>query len=529
MFARLDLGAQGNVGFWDKTSLIARYSKQDTNGAKTGATNPSSKLANLLDSDVKSMTYHAMSGIDGIVRTYHFRKVGSYPLFTTVGLADEDFLEEWKKDSIGIATLAALFVIATLVSTVMAHKAWKRRESDQRTMRIQEDEYTQKLQQSNQEAESAWHRLELILSSVGEGICGVDLDGKITFINPSARKLLGWSHDEGIGFQLHEHSHHHRSDGTEYNRINCPIFRTLHDGIARHVNDEVYWRKDGTSFPVEYTVAPLKQNGQITGVVNVFRNISERKLFEAELIESKHAAEAANLAKSRFLATMSHEIRTPMNGILGMAQLLAMPNVAEAERLDFADTILQSGNTLLSLLNDILDLSKIESGKMRLEISQTDPQDVIDDCVSLFSETAHSKGLTLEGVWTGSEGAIYLSDANRIRQMLNNLVNNAIKFTAQGFVRVEATEVSCDGEHAIIRFTVSDTGIGISSEKQNILFSAFTQADSSTTREYGGTGLGLSIVRSLSRQMGGDAGVVSTEGKGSQFWFEVRTSPAQCS
>ena len=248
----------------------------------------------------------------------------------------------------------------------------------------------------------------------------------------------------------------------------------------------------------------------------------QRKRAEEEALRAKDTAEAANLAKSQFLATMSHEIRTPLNGVLGMAQLLLKPELGDAERQEFARTILNSGQTLLTLLNDILDLSKVEAGKLDLAPVACDPRQIVEETGALFGELAKSKDVTIESAWRGAPGRRYLADSVRLRQMLSNLVGNAIKFTEHGSVRVNAAEVESNAGKAVIEFAVTDTGIGIPSDKLFLLFTPFSRVDGSDTRQYGGTGLGLSIVRSLAELMDGDAGGDSELGKGSRFWFRIR-------
>ena len=278
---------------------------------------------------------------------------------------------------------------------------------------------------------------------------------------------------------------------------------------------QVIWVHDRGQVVVrDATGAPIRMVGSI-------RDITERKENELALIEAKQAAEAATVAKSRFLATMSHEIRTPMNGILGMAQMLLTTEVSEENRRDYARTILNSGQSLLRLLNDILDYSKVEAGKLTLEPMVFKPEQLIFEVQSLFAEAARSQGLALHGAWQGKDIS-YEADANRIRQMLSNLIGNAIKFTARGEIRITAREIAQTADGATLEFAVNDTGPGIPAEKQALLFQPFSQADSSTTRQFGGTGLGLSIVKNLARLMNGDAGLESTPGKGSRFWFRIQ-------
>jgi len=242
----------------------------------------------------------------------------------------------------------------------------------------------------------------------------------------------------------------------------------------------------------------------------------------AELSRAVTAAKSANEAKSRFLATMSHELRTPMNGVLGMAQLLLSGPVDNSKTQNYARTILHSGQSLLTLLNDILDLSKIESGTQTLDAGMVNPVELLQNTQALFANNAHGKGLKLSVRWKGPHGRRYRGDANRLQQMLSNLTNNAIKFTTVGEVSIEATEIHQQDGSATVEWAVQDSGMGIPKHKMPLLFQPFSQVDDSTTRQFGGTGLGLSIVKSLAQLMDGQVGVDSKEGEGARFWIRLR-------
>ena len=239
-----------------------------------------------------------------------------------------------------------------------------------------------------------------------------------------------------------------------------------------------------------------------------------------ELREARDAAEGANKAKSDFLATMSHEIRTPMNGVMVMAELLAAAELQPRQQR-YAEVIVRSGQSLLTIINDILDLSKIEAGKLELEQVEVSPCRVIDDVMSLFWERASSKGLDLAAFVTPDVPHRIIGDPVRLNQVLSNLVNNALKFTESGHVAVYVRSLGRTGDRVSLEFSIIDTGIGIPPDKVGKLFEAFSQADQSTTRKFGGTGLGLAICKRLVEAMGGDIRVESAEGKGSRFVFRI--------
>jgi len=533
------------------------------------------------------------------------------------------------------------------------------------TIKNEEDEIThfvavkediteqKKIRESLRESEE---KSRLLLESVGEGIFGVGLDGKLAFMNPAANRMLGFGPEELISKDIHEKIHHSHADGSAYPKSECPMHLTHADGTDHHIADEVLWRKDGSSFPVEYTSMPIKKDEQVVGAVVTFMDITERKKAEEaaehaailirekeaqlstavnsmvggifmidknlnfqltneqfhelydfpkeqakkgmpfinllhtrakrgeygpgdpeelvakrlgiyndpaqakqltlyedkvpgnrttevyraptqdggfvfvineiterkkaedELRIAKETAVEATKAKSEFLANMSHEIRTPMNAIIGMAHL-ALKTDLTAKQYDYLKKVDSSAKSLLGIINDILDFSKIEAGKLDMESVDFQLEDTLDNISTLVGIKTQEKGLELLFKTDASVPTALVGDPLRLGQILINLSNNAVKFTDVGEIVVSTELVKKDKAQVTLKFSVQDTGVGMTSEQAAKLFQPFMQADSSTTRKYGGTGLGLTISKRLAEMMGGEIWAESEQGRGSTFSF----------
>ncbi|MEQ1580583.1 MAG: PAS domain-containing protein [Steroidobacteraceae bacterium] len=355
-------------------------------------------------------------------------------------------------------------------------------------------------------------RASHILHSSADGLYGVDANGRITFINRAACEMLGRAESEMIGQQADALFHHSRPDGTPYADGESPCHAAVRTGASIRVDNEVHWHADGHAIPVMYAVHPMFDNGINTGAVISFVDVSTQR---AAALAQEHALIAAeNLAQVRrdFLANMSHEIRTPLNGVLGFAQLGRRQYNDSAKARRAFDKILSSGSLLLGVINDVLDFSKIEAGRIDIDKTEMVVSNVIDEVIDHVSERAHIKGLQLRVERGSGLPRTCVCDALRLRQVLLNLLTNAVKFTEAGSVTLS---VSRSGDDLL--FTVTDTGIGMTREQLQRLFNPFQQADSSTTRRFGGTGLGLAISKNIMELMGGDIRVASQLGLGSRF------------
>ncbi|SDH08032.1 response regulator [Propionivibrio dicarboxylicus] len=361
-------------------------------------------------------------------------------------------------------------------------------------------------------------RSRLILSSVDNGIVGLDTSGSITFANPAASSMLGYSEEEFTAADLHSLVHHSRADGSPFPAAECSMYHTLIDGRSRTIDDEVLWCKDGTALPVEYSTTPIRKDDQLIGTVIAYRDITERKRAEDAMREAKRIAEDATKAKSDFLANMSHEIRTPMNAIIGMSQLALQTGLDKRQR-NYIDKVHRAGKNLLGIVNDILDFSKIEAGRLSMESISFHLEDVLDNLANLLGIKAVDKGIELLFDIAPDVPSLLIGDPLRLGQILINLGNNAVKFTETGEIVIAIRCHEITAESIDLHFSVHDTGIGMTTKQCARIFQSFSQADSSTTRKYGGTGLGLAISKNLVELMHGSIWADSAPGKGATFHF----------
>lgn len=352
----------------------------------------------------------------------------------------------------------------------------------------------------------------------------VDRKGRITMISPSVFKRMGYTPDEVLG-----------QDITQYfidaNEIRHAMFKLARNRSLRNFEASMR-RKDGSERQFMFNMLMLNDGPGSDSVVAVLaRDITELKRQSAELVKAKNEAERSLKVKEQFLANMSHEIRTPMNGVIGMIDLLNDTQLDEEQR-SYVKTVKRSSETLLNILNDILDLSKIEAGKMVLHESPVAFKEIFEKLIALFGQQANSKNNELTYHLGPDLPTFVIADQTRLLQVLSNLTSNAIKFTENGTIRVEATLLSKHGKFNRIRVDVRDSGIGISPQNINLLFNSFSQVDTSSRKSFGGTGLGLAISKELATLMKGEIGVDSTVGMGSSFWFtielkETSISPTQ--
>ena len=432
----------------------------------------------------------------------------------------------------------------------------KQQEEDIRNMNaaleIKVEERTEQLAKTNEilhkeieermqveiELQKSEKNVRLLLDSTAEAIYGVDTEGNCTFCNSSCITMLGYERTEQLlGQNMHSLIHHSYSDGSKFQVEDCSIYKAFITEKGTHIDDEVFWRADGNSFPVEYWSYPIFKNGSISGAVVTFLDITERKRAGNEIKKAKTEAEQANVAKSEFLSRMSHELRTPMNSILGFAQLMDMGELNPAHKKG-VNQILKSGKHLLDLINEVLDISKIEAGHLTISPEPVEIGGIISEAIDIVRHLAEENQISLEFDPSISKEFFVKADRQRLKQVLLNLINNAVKYNrVGGSVKVEcgigsrqlavsSQQQTEDSRLKTVRISVTDTGMGLVQENIEKLFNPFVRIDAERTGVEG-TGLGLTISKKLIEAMGGKIGVESERGKGSTFWVELMQSESQ--
>jgi PAS domain S-box-containing protein len=485
LLSGLNLGPHGIALLRDAdTALITRVPAIAGPSGQIGAKGFSRELEAIIASGATAGTYHTTGTADGIERTNSYRRLSALPFHLVAGLGSEDYLAAWRRSLLNYGVLVVLFQAITVASAILLWRAYRR-------------------------TSEANERSHLLLQRASDGVHILDSHGNVIEASDSFCRMLGYRREEVLGMNARQWDARYSAEEI------APFVAGLLETPELSLFETRHRRKDGSTIEVEVSSYALTLGGEQVLYASS-RDITERKQAERTILAAKEAAESANRAKSEFLANMSHEIRTPMNGVIGMAQLLQQTALDE-EQQEYARVIRSSADALLTIINDILDLSKIEAGRLEITTAAFSPRQVLGELCDLLAPQGRAKGVQLAlqvadpvPEWLGG-------DAGRLRQILGNLLGNALKFTEQGSVSLTADVAEQQGQTLWLRFTVSDTGIGMSADTLARLFTPFYQAESSTTRRYGGTGLGLSISRRLAELMGGSIECASTPGQGSRF------------
>lgn len=510
VFRSISVGSAGTLGLFDADRRIyLRIPDPQGMSDEEGVRFNSPQTIEALAQGKTEAVYESVSSVDGVLRTVGFRKVDSYPLYVLVALSNEEYLGEWRSEVRNHAVFLFILGLTSaflFVALVRSHRIRERVLEQILVKDAQLEKTVEALSFSEARFRTLTEGLPQMswvkdrfgqtqyLSRQWSDFTGrpmaelIQGEGWISSVHPEDRLAIAQAWEIAL------------ATGTAYHS-QARIRR--HDGVWRTFENNALAQRDAA--------------GDIVAWVGSNFDISDRIEAQLKLRAAKEAADAANLAKSSFVASMSHEIRTPMNAIIGLTHLLRR-KADKPEQIDKLAKIAGAGEHLLAIINDILDLSKIEAGKMNLVDQDVDIRSLATDVAAMLADVAQAKGLRLESE-IDDFPAVLRGDRTRLKQALLNLANNAVKFTAAGSVIVRVRKEDESVERVKLRFEIIDTGIGIAPDKLGKLFLPFQQASETTAAEFGGTGLGLAITRRLAELMGGEAGAESAIGQGSTFWF----------
>ncbi len=503
-FKKINLGPQGIVNL--RTADLAQVVRHPALQGKdqgVGNRNVSKTAQDLMRNrpGQAEYLYRTVAPIDGTERMYVYQKFDHSPFWMTVGRASADFEGGWKHRAMLLSPLSALVI------GLLLWGAWR---LDRQRLVLDEtvSQRTRALTESEQRYRELSRENEIIVDSMPDGLIVTDRDGVILRCNHGLLRMFGYAESEVLGQKVE------LLMPERFRAKRSPVMKSSKTSgfTARHRN--------GSEFPVDLAFSMIG-DGDKAQVVCSISDITEHKQAEQVLQQAKQAAEQANAAKSQFLAIMSHEIRTPLNAIIGMGYTLSRTSLDADQRQQLA-TMDAASRQLLGLVNDILDLAKIEAGEIVIESTRFRLAALVEDIDHLFGLQARAKGLEFVHAADWQDlPPVLEGDPQKIRQLLTNLLGNAVKFTRHGQIRLDIRTVQRSDSQATLRFEVTDTGIGIAPDILPRLFTPFVQADASTSRRFGGTGLGLSLVKQLAERMGGRVGAESQPGQGSRFWFEL--------